>query len=160
MRTLAAGNEGLPRPIRGFTLIELVVVLALIALAASGVSLSLRDSADSALERDADRLAALLETGRAQSRAHGVPVVWQTQANGTRFEFAGLPPPGLPREWLHSNTRAAPDSRLVLGPEPLIGAQAVAVTSAAPPGKTLWVMTDGLRPFQVHSRPDAAGARP
>jgi 5-(carboxyamino)imidazole ribonucleotide synthase len=97
-----------------------LVVVALIAVATAGVSLSLRDSADSALERDAERLAALLETGRAQARAHGMPVVWQTAISGTGFEFAGLPPPGLPRTWLNSNTRAAPGVRVVLGPEPLI----------------------------------------
>ena len=160
MRTLAAGNKRLIAPSRGFTLMELLVVVALIAVATAGVSLSLRDSTESALERDAERLAALLETGRAQSRAHGVAVVWQTQANGTHFEFAGLPPPGLPRAWLDSQTRAAPGTHLVLGPEPLIGPQAVAVSSAASGSKTLWVVTDGLRPFKVQRAPDGAGARP
>ena len=160
MRTLAAGNKRLIASSQGFTLMELLVVVAVIAVATAGVSLSLRDSNDSALERDAERLAALLETGRAQSRAHGVAVVWQTQANGTRFEFAGLPPPGLPGAWLDRHTRAAPGIRLVLGPEPLIGQQAVALTSAASGSQTLWVVSDGLRPFKVQRVPDGAGARP
>ena len=46
---------------RGFTLIELVVTVAVIALGVSLAAIALRDSAASALERDAARLAALLE---------------------------------------------------------------------------------------------------
>ena len=100
MRTLAAGNKHHRAPARGFTLMELLVVVALIAVATAGVSLSLRDSAHSALQRDAERLAVLLETGRAQARANGLPVVWRTQDNTPNavqsFVFEGLPPPGLP----------------------------------------------------------------
>jgi len=140
--------------------LELLVVVTLIAVATAGVSWSLRDSADSALERDAERLAALLETGRAQARALGMPVVWQTANGGSSFEFAGLPPPGLPRTWLNSDTRAAPGVRVVLGPEPLIEPQALALSNANAPGKRLWVVTDGLRPFRVQSTPNTTGFRP
>ena len=87
MPTLAAGNKKrwpLQGPYRrstlqGFTLIELLVVLAIIAIGTAGVSLSMRDSAQSALERDAQRLAALLDAARTRSRASGVPVIWRTQ---------------------------------------------------------------------------------
>ncbi len=160
MRTLAAGNKRLPPFSRGFTLVELLVVIALIAVATAGVSLSLRDSADSALQRDAERLAALLESARAQARAQGVPVVWHSQMGGTAFEFAGLPPPGLPRAWLNTQTRAAPGIRLTLGPDPLIEPQAVALSSVSSPSRTLWVVTDGLRPFKVQSTPNGPGAQP
>ena len=104
MPTSAAGSK---RPLalpQGFTLLELLVVVALIAVATAGVSLSLRDSAQSALQRDAERLAVLLETGRAQARANGLPVIWRTQDNSANpvqsFVFEGLPPPGLPQNWL------------------------------------------------------------
>lgn len=152
MRTLAAGNKRHAARAHGFTLLELLVVVALIAVATAGVGLSLRDSADSALERDAERLAVLLETGRAQARASGLPVVWRTQAAG--FVFDGLPPPGLPQNWLSNTTRAAPNVAMALGPEPLIEAQAVALFSNAQPQRQLWVVTDGLRPFRVQSSPE------
>lgn len=160
MRTSAAGNKRRLALARGFTLLELLVVVALIAVAIAGVSLSLRDSADSALERDAERLAALLETGRAQARAHGVPVVWKMANDGAGFEFAGLPPPGLPRTWLNNSTRAAPGVQVVLGPEPLIEPQSLALSNTNAPGKNVWVVTDGLQPFRVQSTPERAGGRP
>ncbi len=165
MRTSAAGNKR-PRPLpRGFTLLELLVVVALIAVATAGVSLSLRDSADSALERDAQRLASLLETGRAQARANGTAVVWRAmpqvsaqnsgqnsgQINPQRFVFEGLPPPGLPRDWLAPTTRVAPGTAVTLGPEPLIEPRAVALYSLTRPERQVWVVTDGLRPFKVQN---------
>ena len=52
---------------RGFTLLELLVVVSLVALATAGVSLALPDPAATQLEREAQRLTALLEAGRAQA---------------------------------------------------------------------------------------------
>ena len=155
MPTSAAGSKRpLAQPL-GFTLLELLVVVALIAVATAGVSLSLRDSAQSALQRDAERLAVLLETGRVQARANGLPVVWRTQDNSSKplqsFVFEGLPPPGLPQNWLAETTRARAGSAITLGPEPLIEPQAVALSAAQSSGQTLWVVTDGLRPFKVQS---------
>lgn len=156
MPTLAAGNKG-------FTLIELLVVLAIIAIGTAGVSLSMRDSAQSALERDAQRLAALLDSARARSRAMGVPVIWRavdpklaagsSSKSVAAFVFDGLPGSALPQAWLDGNTQVLNPVPLLLGPEPIIGAQAVALTSAAPaPNRAvLWVATDGLRPFSVQT---------
>jgi general secretion pathway protein H len=151
MRTLAAGNKRLLAP--GFTLLELLVVVALIAVATAGVSLSLPNSADSALDRDAERLASLFETSRAQARANGTPVVWRVTVDGDSqgFVFEGLPPPGLPRHWLSPSTRVATNTAVTLGPEPLIAPQAVALSSSTRPDRALWVVTDGLRPFRVQN---------
>ena len=147
MRTSAAGNKPALFTAQGFTLLELLVVVALIAIATAGVSLSLRDNADSALERDATRLAALLETARAQARASGLPVVWRNTPTG--FVFEGLPAPGLPQRWLHAHTHTTAPQTVVLGPEPLIPAQSIALTSTTGTSPTWWVVSDGLRPFQA-----------
>jgi general secretion pathway protein H len=139
---------------RGFTLIELLVVIAIIAIATAGVAFSVRDSADTQLEREAQRLAALLESGRAQSRSSGVPVRWYTTESGFRFD--GMPPTtALPTAWLYETTQAQGTLPLFLGPEPIIGRQEVQVTSSSAPGRSLRIATDGLRPFTV-TTPGAA----
>jgi general secretion pathway protein H len=157
MPTLAAGNKpplGPGRHAAGLTLLELLVVVSLVALVSTGAVLSLGDSRASALEREAHRLVALLESGRASSRASGVPVVWTPVHDG--FRFAGLPGPGLPGHWLTSGTQAVVAAPILLGPEPLIAPQSIAMrmTDNGSPGPQLWLVTDGLRPFRIQTRPD------
>src|SRR5437763_1618919 len=79
-------------------LIVLLVVVAIIAIATAGVSFALRDSGESQLEREGQRLAALFESARAQSRSTGVPVRWSVVAGGFRFD--GVAPDSLPGNWL------------------------------------------------------------
>ncbi len=141
---------------RGFTLLELMIVVALIALATAGVSLALRDGDSVQLEREALRLSALLESARAQSRTSGVPVLWRNTGSG--FEFIGVPTgpsasDGLagPRSWLSPETRVqitqpAGAAVLVLGPEPLIAAQRLLLLQG---DRRLSLGTDGLAPFAV-----------
>ena len=131
----------------GFTLLELLVVVAIIAIAAAGVSFAMRDAAGNTLEREAQRLAALLESARARSRLTGQPVRWVAAEGGFRFE--GLPRDALPRTWLSADTRVVGRAVLVLGPEPVIGRQAVELASARQPDRSLRIATDGVRPFQV-----------
>lgn len=129
---------------RGFTLIELLVVVAIVALVTAGVSLSLRDRASSHLQEEAERLAALLDAARAQSRAIGAAVRWRAVPEG--FVFDGLAAPGWPTRWLYPNTSAPVDAALTLGPQPLLEPQAVTLSLAT---RSLTVRTDGLRPFAV-----------
>ena len=138
---------------RGFTLIELMVVVAIVAMGTALASLALRDSGATALARDAARLAALLESARAQSRAAGVPVRWRATATG--FAFDGLPAtaPRMPDHWLDPQTAAVGNAPLILGPDPIIGAQAVLLQRTGSSEPPLRVSTDGLRPFNVESGP-------
>ena len=135
----------------GFTLIELMVVVAIIAIASAGVAFAMRDAAGAPLDRDALRVAALLESARARSRLSGQPVRWVAVEGGFRFE--GLPPETLPDRWLSDDTRVSGNAVLVLGPEPVIGPQVLVLTSASQPGQSVRIATDGVRPFSVAAPP-------
>jgi general secretion pathway protein H len=143
--------------VRGFTLIELMIVVALIAVAAGVVSLALRDPAGTRLETEAARLSALLEGARAESRASGLPVHWVPQGRDEteQFRFEGLHAPlfadGGNRSgarWLDEGVSAevVGAKAVVLGPEPLIGAQRIVLRLA---DQRIELATDGLGPFTV-----------
>ena len=148
------------RPQWGFTLLELMVVVAIVALATAGATLALRDSSATQLEREGLRLSAMLESARAQSRTSGIPVVWRQRPDG--FEFVGVKPKRVaqdslaePRSWLSLETRAEvtlPTGAqvLVLGPEPLIAAQRLVLLQG---DRQLTLATDGLSPFAVVPTP-------
>ena len=143
---------------RGFTLLELMVVVAIIAMATAAVTFSLRDDSGTRLEREALRLSAMLESARAQSLTSGLPVVWRVRPKG--FEFIGLPraragdgptPSEGVHQWLNADTAALVlqppgATALVLGPEPLIPAQRFALGLGE---RRLVLATDGLGPFRV-----------
>ena len=123
------------------------MVIAIMAMATAGVSFAIRDSAATALEREALRLSALLESARAQSHLTGKTVTWRATPNG--FVFEGLLTQSQPQAWLSSDIRASVKSPLRLGPEPIIGAQSIQITSLSQPGRSLTIGTDGVRPFAV-----------
>lgn len=147
MRTSAAGSDG-------FTLLEMLIVVAIIALATLGVGFALRDSSSVILERDAQRLAALLESARAQSRMSAVPVRWHSTPQG--FAFDGLPDANLPTTWLNNDVMTVSQASVLLGPEPILAPQRIRLFMRTQPERSLQVGTDGIRPFAVQA--DAAPA--
>lgn len=154
MRTSAAGSSSN----RGFTLLELLVVVAIMAIATAGVGLALRDSAQTLLEREAQRLAVLFESARAQSRMTANPIRWR--ATETGFAFDGSTLASLPNTWLGTDVRAVTNGPVVLGPEPIIGPQRIRLASLSDPAHGLTITTDGLRPFAVGPDTDAASGTP
>ncbi|CAN5543902.1 hypothetical protein BH10PSE16_BH10PSE16_05700 [soil metagenome] len=151
--TFGGGNPGKPSPARrirhrGFTLIELLMVVAIMAIATAGVGLALRDTSGTALEREAQRLAVLLDSARAQSRMTANPVRWRPTASG--FAFEGLTTgSAFPSSWLGQDVRAAGAGVIVLGPEPVIGPQQIRLVSISQPSRSLILATDGIRPFSI-----------
>jgi general secretion pathway protein H len=130
----------------GFTLIELLVVLAIVAIASAGVVLTLRDSTATDLERDAQRLGAVLASARAQSRMQGTPVWWRPSPDG--FLIDGLQPPQAAQTWLSPDTKSSSPA-VVLGPDPVIDAQTIVLESRLQAATRVQLSTDGLRPFAV-----------
>jgi general secretion pathway protein H len=139
------------RAARGFTLIELMVVLALVAISVATVTFAIPDPSNTRLEREAARLVALLEAARTQARTGAMTVLWVPQSKGPEadYQFLGMPPALMPPlKWLEPEVRAEVigAKSIVLGPEPVIGGQSVILRLG---DKQIIVGTDGLSPFDV-----------
>jgi general secretion pathway protein H len=140
------------RASRGFTLIELIVVIAVIAIGVAVTTLALRDPEASQLEREAARLSALLESARAEARSLGLPARWQPAADPTateQFRFVGLPPSSdQPSRFLAPGVQAQVlgATALMLGPEAIIAPQRVLLSLGK---QRILLATDGLGPFSV-----------
>jgi general secretion pathway protein H len=166
MRILAVGSS---QKTDGFTLLELLVVLSIIAIATAGVTFAMRDNQTSLLEREAERLSVILETARVQSRSSGVALAWVPLPEGfvivpvsllrssswaSSLEAQPINP------WLSRQLRvqvlgagSEPESQLgqpslLLGAEPMIAPSVVALSIEE---RSLRIATDGLRPFAVQA---------
>ena len=142
---------------RGLTLLELLVVLAIIAISSAGVALAMRDNAQTQLEREAQRLIAKLEAARVQSRAQGVPLIWRATASGFVIETPVVSSDFMEQSenWLFADMSigiSAGMKAITLGPEPIIPPATITLsklsgqTSDAKP-MNLRIGTDGLQPF-------------
>ena len=130
----------------GFTLLELLVVLAIIAIASAAVTLSLRDSPSTRLQSEAARLIAVLETARADARASNTALHWHADAKG--FQVQTLPAAGQARQtmvWLQVGTQATP-SDVLISPEPVQASTRLTLTLG---GSRLTLGTEGAAAFKV-----------
>jgi general secretion pathway protein H len=138
---------------RGFTLLELMVVVAMIAITTAVVTFAIPDPSSTRLEREAARLIALLESARTQARAGAMTVVWVPQSNGPEadYQFLGMPPALMPPlKWNEPEVKAevvgGKNGSVVLGPEPVIAPQSVILRLD---DKQIIIGSDGLSPFAV-----------
>ena len=70
---------------RGFTLLEILVVVAIAAVLAASVIVLAWPGDSLVAEREARRLAALLELATAESRASGESIAWRPNPGGYSF---------------------------------------------------------------------------
>jgi general secretion pathway protein H len=132
---------------QGFTLLELLVVLTVMALGSAGVVLALRSTPQQQLQEEAQRVVAWLEAARTQARSQGLVVRAKLAPEG--ITVSGLPRVTLAQpslQWLHPQTRAVP-TELVLGPEPILAAQSFRLQHERDAQATVQIGTQGLRPF-------------
>lgn len=133
---------------RGFTLIELMVVLALMALVSGVVALSVRPSPQQQIGREAERLALWLEAVRSQSRGQGQVIQVRVDAAGaqtlTPRSDAAL---NSRLNWLYADTSPVAAVTLTLGPEPILPPQQLLLTSGNDGRTRVRVSTQGLGPW-------------
>jgi len=131
----------------GFTLLELLVVLAIIASASAAVVLSLRDSPQTRLQAEAERVIAVLEASRADARASNTAMRWHADDQG--FQVHTLPADGPPvhnMAWLHKGTQALP-VEVLISAEPVQARSRLTLSHDS--GARLSIGTDGAAAFKV-----------
>jgi general secretion pathway protein H len=110
---------------RGFTLIELMVVLVIIGICTAGIGLgSLLDPARQ-LRQESERLAQRLQVARDEARIDGRPIRWQASAEGYRFSrrdsegWVELRRDDLlrPQQWQTHGMKVQPTAAIELSPE-------------------------------------------
>ena len=70
---------------RGFTLLEMLVVLVVASIMLSVVTLNLLPNAQTVLREESQRLALLMENGAMSSQAGGQPLAWSGTGSSYRF---------------------------------------------------------------------------
>jgi general secretion pathway protein H len=70
---------------RGFTLLEMLVVLVVASIMLTVVTLNLMPSAQTVLREESQRLAFLMENGAMSSQSGGQPLAWSGTGNSYRF---------------------------------------------------------------------------
>ena len=119
----------------GFTLIEILVVIALLGIAAAVVALSVSGSDSRLLREETARLGALFRIAQDEARITGRTLVWEADVTGYRFRM--LDEEGA-RDWSDDilrqrawpfPVRSIDGGRIVFGREPLLDPATVHITT-------------------------------
>ncbi|AEM51575.1 type II secretion system protein H (GspH) [Stenotrophomonas sp. AG209] len=137
---------------RGFTLLELMVVLVIIGICTAGIGLGLGSLLDPArqLRQEGERLAQRLQVARDEARIDGRPLRWQADAAGYRFSrregarWVDVQRDDLlrPQPWQPAGIVVQPATPIELSPE-WIG--------------VAWELTLSLQGRQLRLRDDGSG---
>lgn len=147
----------------GFTLVELMVVLVVLAIAASVVAMSVMPASGHALETAAENLASTLEAARWRAISTRRRIAWEAPATGQAaaqwFDQSNdgtwqlRVTPASPLDGVVTivtivQPRPASDApvRLILGPEPVGAPVCVLLTQA---NNAMVIVSDGVAPFSV-----------
>ncbi|HEL2978023.1 TPA: type II secretion system minor pseudopilin GspH [Stenotrophomonas maltophilia] len=112
---------------RGFTLLELMVVLVIIGICTAGIGLGLGSLLDPGrqLRQEGERLAQRLQVARDEARIDGRPLRWQADAAGYRFSrlegsrWVTVERDDLlrPQKWQAAGIAVQPTNAIELSPE-------------------------------------------
>ncbi|MGF6416715.1 general secretion pathway protein H [Stenotrophomonas sp. AN71] len=112
---------------RGFTLLELMVVLVIIGICTAGIGLGLGSLLDPGrqLRQEAERLAQRLQVARDEARIDGRTLRWQADTGGYRFSrrdgtgWADVQRDDLlrPQRWQLAGITVQPTTPIELSPE-------------------------------------------
>jgi len=120
----------------GFTLLELLVVIVILGIAAGVVSISVAPLEERRMAEEIDRLGALLRLAQDEARLTGRDVTWEADADGYRFLVGGevrgdsADDPLRPRSWAFE-VRQVEAPRLTFGREPLLTPAQIRIVGAA-----------------------------
>ncbi len=82
---MAARGSMTPPHRRGFTLLEMVVVITLIAIIAAAISVSMQPDPRQALAEQARRVGLLMDVAADEARLQNVRITWEADLRGYRF---------------------------------------------------------------------------
>jgi general secretion pathway protein H len=133
---LRRANAACRIPAGGFTLLELLVVIVILGIAAGVVSLSVAPVEERRMAEDIDRLVALLKLAHDEALVTGRDITWEADATGYRFVMGtevrneSADDPLRPRSWAFE-VRRLEAPKLTFGREPLVAPARIRIVGAA-----------------------------